>query len=269
MTEEIKNIYGNPGKERLKAVLTGLIIFFLLMVSSSFFEGAPFSYEEQRYRLVVCGILSVIIVGIGCNGYIIIRILKNIKKIDLVMLQECDVIRYLELIEFAVSYGKTLSFKSYQKSIFILIQQRYIAALIANDKLNAAEDYLTTEWTDYRTTAHKNSMTNLKLVVLYRFKDVQKFDEIYKQSPIIFQKNKLFKAYSFILNEKYEDCKNMLSAYTEKNAYNEVGRNYLLGLCYSALEDEKSAKACMEYVMEHGNTMPHRKKAEEWLLKHS
>ena len=39
----------------------------------------------------------------------------------------------------------------------------------------------------------------------------------------------------------------------------------LLGLCYDNLGDRKRAEECMRYVLEYGNTMPARAKAEEWL----
>lgn len=53
----------------------------------------------------------------------------------------------------------------------------------------------------------------------------------------------------------------------EKVPYNEVLRIYLLGLCYDKTGNQKMAKECMQYVAEHGNTMPCRKEAEKWLIK--
>lgn len=57
----------------------------------------------------------------------------------------------------------------------------------------------------------------------------------------------------------------VLSGYKGKTLYNEVSRNYLLGRCYDRLGNIKLAWECMKYTVEHGNTMPCKEKAEEWL----
>ena len=68
------------------------------------------------------------------------------------------------------------------------------------------------------------------------------------------------------LEEKYEQAAAFLKTYKAKNPYNEVLRQYLLGMCFDKTGEKQMAEDCMQYVLARGNTMPCRKRAQEWIL---
>lgn len=209
--------------------------------------------------LVVCMIVAVVI-GMG---YIVVKYLGEFRKMDAVMLQDCDVERYLKITEMAVADRRRFSGYGYRKDIFLLMQQRYVLALIANLKLDEAEAYLSEKWGgSRRSNLYKKCRMNLDLVTLYQQKKVQEFDLLYEQEPAVFQKNPILTAERFVLKKQYEEAEKILSAYQEKALYNEVLRNYLLAICYDALENEEAARKCREFVIKYGNTMPCKRIAE-------
>lgn len=281
MKKQVEKIYKEQGKGKLKSVLFGIAAFFVVMGIISIFCGSPFPYKEQKilgwalrngwimekeYLLVLCVGVGVI-TGVGSS---VVKILKELSKLDYDLLHNCDAERYLETMKFAVSYGKELHFKGHQKTFFDFMQQRYVMALIAKYQFEEAEAYLSTQWVGNRNTGlYKQCRTNLGLITYYYNGNVQEFNQLYQQAPAGFQKNKLFRAYSFILNKQLAEAVELLSGYKENSLYNEVKRNDLLGRCYIALGNIQSAKECREYVAEHGNTMPCKEQAEEWLLMYS
>lgn len=281
MKEQVEKIYEEQGKGKLKSALFGIAAYFMVMGIVSLFFGSPFPYKEQKilgqvlhsgwiiekwYLLIVCAILGVI-AGVGSAA---IKILKELSKLDYDFLHNCDVERYLETMKFAVSYGKELHFKGHQETVFNFMQQRYVMALIAKDHFEEAEAYLSTQWVGNKNTGqYKQCRTNVGLITYYYNGNVQEFNKLYQQAPAVFKKNKLFRAYSLILKKQLIEAVELLSSYKENKPYNEVSRNALLGRCYAALGNIQSAKECREYVAEHGNTMPCKEQAEEWLLMHS
>lgn len=281
LKEQVEKIYEEQGKGRLKSVLFGIAAFFMVMGIVSLFYGSPFPYKEQKilgqvfhsgwiiekgYLLIVCTILGVV-AGVGSAA---VKILKELSKLDYDLLHNCDAERYLETMKFAVSYGKELHFKGHQETVFDFMQQRYVMALIAKDYFEEAEAYLSTQWVGNKNTGqYKQCRTNVGLITYYCNGNVQEFNKLYQQAPAVFQKNKLFLAYSLILKKQFTEAVELLSGYKENKPYYEVSRNALLGRCYAALGNIQSAKECREYVAEYGNTMPCKVQAEEWLLMYS
>lgn len=186
--------------------------------------------------------------------------------LDRILLQECDVKKYLELMECAVSYGKKFSLKGFQGTVFVLAQQKYVLALSANWKLEEAENYLKAGWKGNKNTRlYKQTVMNFNLIKCYITGNKVGFQEIFMKSGKKFKKNQLFIAEKLFLEDEYEEVAGVLSGYKGKTLYNEVSRNYLLGRCYDRLGNIKLAWECMKYTVEHGNTMPCKEKAEEWL----
>lgn len=281
MKKQVEKIYEEQGNGKLKSTVSGIAAFFLVMGMISLFYGSPFPYKEQKilgqalqsgwimekgYLLIICTILG-IVAGVGST---IVKILKRLRELDYDLLHNCDVKRYLETMNFAVSYGKELHFKGYQKTIFDFMQQRYVMALIAKGHFEEAEAYLSKQWMGNKNIGlYKQCRINLRLITYYDNGNVQEFNQLYQQAPAVFKKHKLFRAYSFLLNKQLAETMELLSGYREKTLYHEVNRMDLLGKCYVALGNIPSAKKCKEYVAEHGNTMPCKEQAEEWLRMHS
>ena len=171
-------------------------------------------------------------------------------------------------MEFAVSYGEKLQFKGWQKSIFILAQQRFVTALIASGKLEEAASYLNDYWGSKRNSRlYRQCKSNVCLMIAFDTNNVKKYNDCFEQAESAFKKSKVYRARKDILNQRYEEAVNILCGYKEKAPYHEVMRNYLLGMCYDMLNYKELAKECMEYTVKYGNVMPCKKKAEEWLIK--
>ena len=193
--------------------------------------------------------------------------LRDLVQIDKLVLQQCDVEMYLETMKYGVSYGKKLKFRGFQKSLFMLLQQRLSTALISNAKLEECRQFLTEEWIGKKNSSlYKLTIMNLNLVEAYYHLDTDKFNSLFQKAAPAFKKHKLFVAEQMFLEQKYEQTAAFLGTYKGKNPYNEVQRQYLLGECFDKTGNKQMAEECMRYVSTHGNTMPCKKKAQEWIL---
>ena len=137
--------------------------------------------------------------------------------------------------------------------------------MIENRKLKEAERYLEVDWSGKKNTRlYRQLAVNLKLIQFYYGKNREAFQETFKQSGKVLQKNPVFVAEGFLLEQRYEEAIAVLTGDKEKWPYYEVLRRFLLGMCYDTVGERKLAKEHMEFVMEHGNTMPCKEEAQEW-----
>ena len=133
-------------------------------------------------------------------------------------------------------------------------------------KLEESRRFLNEEWIGKKKAGiYKNTVFNLDLVEAYQQQNAERYNELYGRAGRSFKKNRLFGVQKLFLEHQYKQAVDVLEGYKVKTVYNNVIRSQLLGLCYDNLGDRKRAEECMRYVLEHGNTMPARAKAEEWL----
>lgn len=274
--EEIKRMYEKQKAGRVKSVIIFLVVYVLMIGVISLFYGNPFPHKEKVlffetiqkgwinekiYLLLICAGIG-LIVGIGSIVY---GIMQNIKMLDQILLQKCDVQEYLKNMEYAVSYGKQLDFKGFQKTVFMLAQQKYVLAMAVDWRTEEAKRYLDTEWIGKKDSrVYQRMSANVRLIHSYCNQDVEEFLNVFARHKV-FWKNRMFIAEKLILEKQYQKAEKLLSSDKEKLPYNEVNRNYLLGGCYYKLGEQESAKKCMEYVEQYGNTMPCKMQAQEWL----
>ena len=278
LEEQIQHAYDRQKYGRIKGFFLFLVIYVLLIGMISLFLGNPLPHKETvvffsiwdygwiytyPYLIVLCGVIGFILSLAGVCSVI----LRDLAKIDEIILQQCDVEMYLKTMKYGVSYGKKLKFKGFQKSLFLMIQQRLATALIANEKLQECRRFLTEEWTGKKSSRlYKLAIMNLDLVEAYYHLDIDKFNGLFQNAAPAFKKHKLFVAEQMFLEQKYEQTAAFLGTYEAKNPYNEVQRQYLLGKCFDKTGNKQMAEECMRYVSTHGNTMPCKKKAQEWIL---
>ena len=276
MEEKIIKLYKKQKGGRIKNALSAVVFYFLMMIIVSIFFGNPFSHREyflfyeiwepgwvsaRSYLLVLCAAAAVFLTLLRASY----KILKNFKEFDDILQRQCDPKQYLEVISYGVSYGKELRLKGYQKTVFLMMQQRYALALMVNAQLEESRRYLNEGWIGKKKAGiYKSTVFNLDLVEAYRQKDVERYNELYKQAGRSFKKNRLFGVQKLLLEHQYKQAVDILESYKVKTVYNNVIRSHLLGQCYDNLGDRKRAEECMRYVLEYGNTMPCRAKAEEW-----
>ena len=277
MEEKIIKLYKKWKGGRIKNALSAVVFYFLMMIIVSIFFGNPFSHREtllffevwepgwistRTYLLVLCGAAAIFLTLF----MVCYKILKSFKEFDDILQQQCDPKQYLEVISYGVSYGKELRLKGYQKSVFQLMQQRYALALMVNAQLEESRRFLNEGWIGKKKAGiYKNTVFNLDLVEAYQQQDVERYSELYNRAGRSFKKNRLFGVQKLFLEHQYKQAADILEGYKVKTAYNNVIRSQLLGQCYDNLGDRKRAEECMRYVLEYGNTMPARAKAEKWL----
>lgn len=278
LEEQFQHVYNRQKYGRFKGVFLFLIIYVLLIGIISLFLGNPLPHRETvvffsiwdygwiytyPYLIVLCGVVGFVLSLAGVFS----MIRRDLVKIDEIVLKQCDVERYLEIMQYGVSYGKSLKLRGFQKSLLLMLQQRLATALIANEKLEECRRYLTEEWTGKKSgRLYKRAIMNLDLVEAYCHLDTDKFNDLFKRADTVFKKNKLFIAEQMFLEQKYREIAAFLQIYKAKNSYNEVQRQYLLGKCFDKTGNKQMAEECMRYVSTHGNTMPCKKKAQEWIL---
>lgn len=278
LEEQIQHAYNRQKYGRIKGIFLFLVIYVLLIGMISLFLGNPLPHKETvvffsiwdygwiytyPYLIVLCGVIGFILSLAGVCS----MSLRDLAKIDEIILQQCDVELYLETMQFGVSYGKSLKLMGFQKSLLLMIQQRLATALIANEKLQECRRFLTEEWTGKKSNRlYKLAIMNLELVEAYCNLETDKFRSQFQKAAPAFKKHKLFVAEQMFLEQKYEQTVAFLGTYKEKNPYNEVQRQYLLGECFDKTGNKQMAEECMRYVSTHGNTMPCKTKAQEWIL---
>ena len=178
LEEQIQHAYDRQKYGRIKGFFLFLVIYVLLIGMISLFLGNPLPHKETvvffsiwdygwiytyPYLIVLCGVIGFILSLAGVCSVI----LRDLAKIDEIILQQCDVEMYLKTMKYGVSYGKKLKFKGFQKSLFLMIQQRLATALIANEKLQECRRFLTEEWTGKKSSRlYKLAIMNLDLVNL-------------------------------------------------------------------------------------------------------
>lgn len=282
LKDQIQYAYKRMKHGRIKGFLLCWVIYVFMGGIVSLFLGNPFPHKEsvfffsiwdsgwiytwadtRPYLLVIFTAAGMVLSSIGLS----VMILRDLAKIDQVILQQCDAAIYLEAMEYGVAYGKSLKCKGFQTSVFMMMQQRLATALIANGKLEESRQFLTEEWIGKKSSRlYKKIVMNLDLVEAYYHGDAGKFNELFQNADFAFKKNKLFAAEQMFLEEKYEQAAAFLKTYKAKNPYNEVLRQYLLGMCFDKTGEKQMAEDCIQYVLARGNTMPCRKRAQEWIL---
>ena len=123
MKEQMKKLYEEQKKGKIKAVLISLLVCFWMTGIVSIFLGNPFPHQEKILFLEMTqsgwiqthGCLAVLCIALGASagmGNAICKILREFRRFDGVLLEKCDTKEYLEMMEFAVAYGKKLNFTS-------------------------------------------------------------------------------------------------------------------------------------------------------------
>lgn len=122
------------------------------------------------------------------------------------------------------------------------------------------------EWEGKRTKRlYRQAVTNIELEKKYEAKDAEGYVHTLENAEKVFQTNKLFIAKKFILKNECRQALDVLGKGKEKAPYYEVARQFLMGVCYYQTGAKERGKACMEYVLMHGNTLHCKKDAEEYL----
>ena len=163
MEKQVERIYEKLKNMRKESVLTGIAAFLLLMGTVSILYGSPFPYTEPKILgravrsgwileknglLLFCGALAVVD-GVCLPAFTLFR---EIRRLDARIREEQDAEKFLRTMEDAVARGKALPRSGYRNAVLLLMQQRYLAALLANGKSAEAGAYLDAGWEGKKDT---------------------------------------------------------------------------------------------------------------------
>lgn len=268
MEEKMKKIYQKARYGRHKMAGICVIIYFLMMGVISLIYGNPFPYREKvllwefwqggwitthGYLLILCAAMGLVVAMAAA----VLGIKKDFKEIDNILLKECNTEKYLRIMSESLSYGKGVTLKGLQKDVFLLVQKKYVLALMAELRLEEAADYLTEKWEGSRKSgAYRQILLNYRLLKGYYEKDLEAFQETMEQLGKRAKNNKLLKAEEQMLRREYRQAENLLQGYRENIPYYEVIRRYLLGTCMECMRKFAQMEEHMRYVADRGNTMP-------------
>lgn len=278
--KNIKAIYEHQKYAYRKNAAVTLVVYLVMIGVFSLFLGNPFPHQTtilllkiwqygwistRSYLLILCAVVALI-----CSfTRSILSIWKDFKNLDEILLHHCDIVEYLKVMEKTLSYGKTLKFKGLQKNVFMLAQQRYSAALIANEEIEKCRKFLNEQWEGKKNSRlYKCCMLNLDFTDAYKQHDAKRFNQSVKKAGHSYKNNKILAAKGMMLQPDYETSEKMLKNYIPKTLYNNVQKQYLLGVCYIKMSDDDMAMECMEYVAENGGTTPCKVRAQKWISQH-
>ena len=180
----------------------------------------------RKILLALCAVAAIFLALLRVS----LKILKGFKVFDDILQRQCDPKQYLAVISYGVSYGKELRLKGYQKSVFLLMQQRYALALMGNARLEESRRYLNEEWSGKKKERlYKQTVLNLDLVEAYQQQDADRYNELYDRADRSIKRNKLFGAEKLFLEHQYKQAIDFLEGYRVRTAYDKVIRSYLLG----------------------------------------
>ena len=260
----IEDLYKTRTKEKIKNLLKMIPMYVLIIIMISL---GIFIYDTKEAKIGFY-ILEIFLVVI----YTLNRIKKDLEQLILpvnyILLHECDAERYLKLTKEGVRYGKQHSLKRSQKAVFLYMEQSYVLALIACRHVKEAKDYLKYDWTNKKNTKlYKTLCINCQFASAYQDQNYDAFPDENQKEYKIFKKSSLFAAEKLMVLKQYQSVIAKLDRFVAKSMYEEVMAQYLLGLCYEKTGEIENARKCMEYVIQHGNTLPNKKEAEEWMNK--
>lgn len=111
LQDHVSIMYKRLRYARMKAVLLAVVVYLcLLILSFSFLRRS----DHVTYVIILCG-AAALILALAWMCRICIRDLKNL---DQIMLQQCDPVTYLDIIKYAVSYGKNIRLRALQVTVF-------------------------------------------------------------------------------------------------------------------------------------------------------
>lgn len=264
MTEEtikaqVSQVYRRLKSVRLKAVLLVIVIYICMLIVTF---PRWIRADHNTGIVILCGVVALVLT----LAWLFWVCIREMKRFDPILLEQCDSAAYLNLMKCVISYGKVLKLKGIERSVFLLFQQRMAVALIANGELDECRSFLEEGWTGKKNSRlYAQTVMNLKLKEAFDQSDKIRYKELFQNADAPFKKNRLFMAQKLFLEDQYEEAAAFLNSYEPKVLYQKVSKEYLLGKCYEKTGERKQTYQCMRYVSEYGNTMPSQGKAREWI----
>ena len=234
MKEKINNHYKNCTITMYKGILIAIIIYFLAILIISCFLGSLFSNQEiiagkmvtnpgwmktHFYLLILCALFALAGFFIYCKKTIDTRM----KELDSLILLKEDNKSYLELLDYALELGKSRKITGLAKYYYVLLEHRYVYALVFNKKIDLACYYLDHMWKGSRKGAlYQKPYAFVQLALAYLHQDLKSYDSVYEKYKSYMHDYQYVKYYHLLLRDSKEELLELLKKQKDRDAFQNI-----------------------------------------------
>ena len=176
-------------------------------------------------------------------------------NVDAILLKECDAMNYLLVV--SECYNAFLQGQMNRYSFMMHdLEQRYCMALLVNGNVEEAMSFLESPViVDHKSQHYRRMMFQTLFMKAYILNDRSRYPMNLQYESYVFRKYPLFRARKYVLFQEYEKAITFLNKYKTHSSYEEVMKQYLLGVCYNRTQRDEQAKKCEDFVYEHGQNL--------------
>lgn len=184
---------------------------------------------------------------------------KNVGYVDKILFEDCDAVKFLDLIEYSVKNKK----KALGKNLYKLLYSRLFTANIVLERYDVVEQLLEKE--KKNSANYKLFKANCEISKARSEKNTEKYIYVYELAPEALKRIEISKYYYLLAQGKKQEAFEFITSYTGKRKYDEVARQKVLANYYIDEGNLEEARKYMQFVFDNANTLPARKAAEKWL----
>ena len=277
MEDKVANVYKEYKYLTWKIVLIMICLIIIMSMGVSIFLGSPFLHKEtidfiyvwqsgwlteKEYLIYLITIISAIIASV-VETWNIQRIIASVRN---VLYKECNADRFLEIANCGLKYTEEqpdhTKKKNKYKLAYMYFERFYVEALNAKGRYADALEYIEQDWKSNRNTPiYQLLLQSTKLNIAYE-QGNKVYNEVFNASAQRIKNSKVIIAQRLILEEDYYGAIEMLESIKPRVCYEKVGQYLGFAKCHIKLGNDEKAKACIDFILEHGNTSVAKEKAK-------
>ena len=279
MEKQLEEFYQKYKKIGKKGVIRLLVFMAIGIAIVSIFLGNPFPYKVDA--VIVTYWAQGWILANGYIFYIILLIsfvcaliwegrylLQLVNRFRNILYEECDAQGLLEIAELGISFIPEKVYRTSQKAnrahraIRVYFERYYIEALNAKGEYEQAQHYLEYEWKSKKGKGYQQLLQNICLNIAYKERNLDKYMEIHGNAVPAIKKSMLLQSQMKSLEKDYQEALNILNGLQPKFLYEKVNVSFKTVECLCELGRYEEAKAHIQFVIENGNTVILKQRAE-------
>ncbi len=247
VSSRIINTYKDIDK-LYKRVYKQLFIMVILLIIAGVIINLSTSLIVALLFILVTELLSITLI-----------LKNNVVYVDKILFEDCDPVKYLDLIEYAVKNKK----KAFNKSLYNLLYSRLFTANIVLERYDVVEQLLEKE--KKNSANYKMFKANCELSKARSEKNTEKYIYAYELAPEALKRIETSKYYYLLAQGKKQEAFEFITSYKGERKYDEIARQKSLANYYINEGNFEEARKYMQFVFDNANTLPAQKAAEKWL----
>ncbi len=232
-------------------------------------------YKSCRYKLILIFIVvyistitilystswiaAILFIFVTEPLLVTLSVKKSVEKVDKILFDDCDPIKYLDLVEYGTKEKKNF----FDRSPYKFLYSRLFTANIALERYDVVEQLLEKE--KKNSANYKIFKSDYELLKAIAENNAYKYIYVYEHSPKKLKKLKPFKCRYLMAQGKRQEAFELITSYTEPKRYNEIGRQKALADYYIIEGNIEEARKYMQFIADNANKLPVQKRAEKWL----